>query len=62
MFGNVGLVETEAGERLVVGGGVTGGVNTVDQWWVRTEEGWTDFTPPQRSRLVQSESKIRVKV
>ena len=49
-FGNVGLVWEGGERRLVVGGGVTGGVNNVEQWWVRAAMGWQHFQPPSRNR------------
>ena len=49
-FGNAGLLWTDAGRRLVVGGGVTQGNQDVELWWVRTEQGWGEFPAPNRSR------------
>ena len=45
----------------MVGGGVTGGVNSVEEWWVRTELGWQQFQSPTRNRLEDSlvQSDIR---
>ena len=47
--------------RGAASGGVTGGVNSVEEWWVRTELGWQQFQSPTRNRLEDSLVKSEIK-